>query len=223
MNYYDVLGISPTASQETINTAHKALAKRYHPDVNFCDDAHEKMAMLNKANEVLSDTSKREKYDEELRNNQHLRHGRVISASHSVRVKQPRGVDYTEERAGKAEMLRRKAEARLKAEDAAQKRRMEQIQRREEEKAKKSKQARVERDKQYVTDVLTAIALKYHAKRNKKTEAEAEQYHATKVLLSLVKKDSRFLRRMAEETERKQRVDEILSLVKEYNEKKEWV
>jgi len=56
------------------------------------------------------------------------------------------------------------------------------------------------------------------AKRNNKITVDEELHNATKVLLSLVRNDDQHLRQMAEEKDRKQRIEEILSLVKEYNE-----
>ena len=217
MNYYDVFGISPTASPEVINATHKALAKMYHPDISGSEDAHEKMAMLNEAYDVLSDTTKREKYDNELRQNQEILSAQAFEAERS------RGIIDAEERAGKAELLRRKAEARLKAEDAAKKRRTKQAQQKAEEAARKNRQAEVEFDKQYVINGLSELVMDDNVKRHKKMDVDDERYYATKVLLSMVKKDDTHLRRMAEEAERKQRIEEILTLVKEYNDKKEWV
>ncbi len=70
MNLYDILEVSPKASEEVIRNAYKALAKKYHPDVLIGSDKSEaeaKMKRINNAFEVLGDPSKREKYDESLR------------------------------------------------------------------------------------------------------------------------------------------------------------
>ena len=223
MNYYDVFGISPEATPEDINTAHKALAKMYHPDIYNGEDAHERMAMLNEANAVLSDTIKREKYDNELRRNRQQRQSQVILSSQLAEVKRSRGMTEPQERAEKAEMLRRKAEARLKTENAAQIRRKERAQQKSEEAARKNSQAKAELDKQSVIDGLSALVTSEDIKRHYEMEADEERYYATKVLLSLLRKDEKHLRRMAEEAERKQRIEEILSLVKEYNNKEKWI
>ena len=217
MNYYDVLGVSPTATPEVISATHKALAKMYHPDVNGGEDAHEKMTMLNEANEVLSDTTKREKYDSELRRNQE------ILSSQAAGAKRASEIIDADERAGKAELLRKRAEARLKTEAVMQKRREERVQQKAEETARKNRQAKAERDKQYVIKGLSALLMRDTMKRHKKMDVDEERYYATKVLLSMVKKDDTHLRRVAEEAERKQRIEEILALVKEHNDKKEWV
>ncbi|OGF44313.1 MAG: hypothetical protein A2452_05835 [Candidatus Firestonebacteria bacterium RIFOXYC2_FULL_39_67] len=63
-NYYDILGVDKKADAKTITSAYRKLAKKYHPDYNPGDKkAEEKFKELNEANEVLSDKSKREKYD----------------------------------------------------------------------------------------------------------------------------------------------------------------
>ncbi len=65
IDYYKVLGVDSTASQEEIRKAYRKMAKRYHPDINKEDpDAKERFQEINEANEVLSDPEKRKKYDE---------------------------------------------------------------------------------------------------------------------------------------------------------------
>jgi len=217
MNYYDVFGLSPTASPEDISAKHKALAKMYHPDISSSKDAHEKMAKLNEANEVLSDSKKRRAYDKELRQKQHPKQNREFTSAQAVKTEKSRGTGNAETRAGKAELLRQKAEARLRTDDAARAQRKEQAQKKAEETAKKKKQTKVELDKQHVINVLSALVMGDNAQRRSKKEIDEERHYATKVLLSLVRKDDAHLRRRAEEAEHKQRIEEILSLVKEYN------
>jgi len=63
-DYYDVLGISKSASDDDIKKAYRKLAKQYHPDVNKASDAEAKFKEINEAYEVLSDSQKRATYDQ---------------------------------------------------------------------------------------------------------------------------------------------------------------
>ncbi len=64
-DYYDVLGISKTASEADIKKAFRKLARKYHPDVNPGNKSSEQMFKeLNEAYEVLSDAKKRQQYDQ---------------------------------------------------------------------------------------------------------------------------------------------------------------
>ena len=66
-NYYDILGVSKTASPDEIKSAYRKLAKQYHPDFHPGDkQAAEKFKEINEANAVLSDDQKRKQYDYEL-------------------------------------------------------------------------------------------------------------------------------------------------------------
>jgi len=64
-DYYGVLGVSKTASDDEIKRAFRKLARKHHPDLNPGDKTAEaKFKDLNEANEVLGDPDKRRKYDE---------------------------------------------------------------------------------------------------------------------------------------------------------------
>src|SRR5512139_4261341 len=64
-DYYDVLGVRKGASEADIKKAFRKLARKYHPDINPGDkSAEQKFKELNEAYEVLSDTKKRQQYDQ---------------------------------------------------------------------------------------------------------------------------------------------------------------
>ena len=65
IDYYKILGVDKSASQNDIKKAFRKLARKYHPDLNPNDpSAKDKFQEINEANEVLSDPEKRKKYDE---------------------------------------------------------------------------------------------------------------------------------------------------------------
>ena len=62
-NYYEVLEVPRTASEDEIKRAYRKLARKYHPDVSKEADAEQHFKDVNEANEVLKDSKKRELYD----------------------------------------------------------------------------------------------------------------------------------------------------------------
>lgn len=64
-DYYDILGVSRTASQDEIRTAYRKLAHQFHPDKTGGDKvAEEKLKEINEAYDVLKNKEKRAKYDQ---------------------------------------------------------------------------------------------------------------------------------------------------------------
>jgi len=68
--HYNILGVSPDASESEIRKAYRQLSLQYHPDRNDSIDAVEKFKQINEANEILSDPDKRKQYDFELEHGQ---------------------------------------------------------------------------------------------------------------------------------------------------------
>src|SRR5262245_22406558 len=64
-DYYELLGVPRKANAKEIRQAYRRLARKYHPDLNPADkSAEEKFKQIQEAYDVLSDTKKRQMYDQ---------------------------------------------------------------------------------------------------------------------------------------------------------------
>ena len=64
-DYYQILGVDATASQEEIKKAYRSLAVKYHPDKNSDHSAEDKFKEINEAYENVGDAGKRQQYDQQ--------------------------------------------------------------------------------------------------------------------------------------------------------------
>lgn len=85
-NFYEILEVSPAATSAVIEAAYKALAKKYHPDLNAGISDH-KIKLLNMAREVLLDAAKRGEYDSAMNlNRTKPKFTSDYSSTHSISV-----------------------------------------------------------------------------------------------------------------------------------------
>lgn len=62
MDYFEVLEVEKTASQDDIKKAYRRLAAKYHPDRNKSDDALERFQKIQQSYSVISDPKQRKAY-----------------------------------------------------------------------------------------------------------------------------------------------------------------
>jgi DnaJ-class molecular chaperone len=67
-NYYQILGVAPWASEQTLRDSYRRLCRDYHPDTTSLERevALEKFLLLNEAYETLTHPIKRARYDRQL-------------------------------------------------------------------------------------------------------------------------------------------------------------
>ncbi|HEY9847329.1 MAG TPA: DnaJ domain-containing protein [Candidatus Caenarcaniphilales bacterium] len=106
-NHYDTLGLHPEATQAQIKQAYRRLVKLFHPDSNPTAGAHDQIAQINVAYEVLGDPHHRQSYDwqlhdqwqarESVRQRGHTtRHQRTAAAQKHYQAQQPTGQQIDE-------------------------------------------------------------------------------------------------------------------------------
>lgn len=91
MDFYEILGVSKTASADDIKKAYRKLAFKYHPDQNPGDKvAEEKFKQINAAYDVLGDEEKRRQYDSGFYSS-----GNAYSGNYSSQDNTQRQYQYT--------------------------------------------------------------------------------------------------------------------------------
>ncbi|BAY92175.1 MULTISPECIES: J domain-containing protein [unclassified Tolypothrix] len=99
-NHYEILKVSPNASQAEIKQAYRRLVKLFHPDSNQKTADNEQIIRINAAYEVLGDRQTRLNYDEQLKNSAqklNSRQQRTASAQKHYQATRKTGKDADEQ------------------------------------------------------------------------------------------------------------------------------
>ena len=100
-NYYKILEVNESASQEIIEKAYRILVKKYHPDLYSGEKraiAEQKIRDLNEAYKILSDAFLREQYNNELENERTMKYNRNFSNNNSDQSKNKTNVENKAEK-----------------------------------------------------------------------------------------------------------------------------
>jgi curved DNA-binding protein CbpA len=96
-DYYKILGLGQSASQEEIKLSFRKLAKTYHPDVSKVPDAGDRFLEINEAYAILGDPEKRKTYHLQLRRERENLHRPFAQPSpQTARTKPSSGREYDE-------------------------------------------------------------------------------------------------------------------------------
>jgi curved DNA-binding protein CbpA len=87
-DYYEILQVRASASQEVIRAAYRALAQRYHPD-NAGPEGQAAMVDINVAYEILGDPRRRAEYDRDRRARSANDHARPAAAPRAPQPERP--------------------------------------------------------------------------------------------------------------------------------------